>query len=218
MRSLQVNGLQPEPFILDEALAVLRGGGLLAFPTDTFYGLTCDPTNRDALEALFRLKERPESLRLPFIAADALQAAELVSVAGDLAGRLAARFWPGPLSLVLPLSRPDRLASWDWGTTLAIRVPALPVARELARRWGLPIPATSANRSGRTPLRRPEEMEPGLAAGLDLLLDGGTLPGGLPSTLVDPTSSPPRLIRSGAVSREQLASEPGLAALASPDD
>jgi L-threonylcarbamoyladenylate synthase len=214
MQRLSINCRNPESSVIERAVGVLRSGGTVVFPTDTFYGCACDPTSRTALEALFRLKGRPAEQRLPFIAADTTQASALVTISGGLAGILAERFWPGPLSLVLPLARPETLASWSWGVSLAIRVPASPAARELARRFGLPIPATSANHTGGAPSARAGDLDPELAAGLDLLLDGGPLPGGLPSTLLDLTSRPPRLLRSGAVSWELLRALPGLSDLA----
>jgi L-threonylcarbamoyladenylate synthase len=212
-RWLKVDVHRPEPEILDRAAEQIRRGGIVAFPTDTLYGLTCDPRNHGALETLFRLKGRPWSLRIPFIAADVNQAADLVSLDGDLVRQVAGRFWPGPLSLLLPLIRGDRLCPWDWGETLAIRVPALPLARELARRAGLPLPATSSNLSGRPPASSPEKMDPALIAGVDLVLDGGPLEGNLPSTLLDLSSSPPRLLRIGAVSPQILETVPGLAGM-----
>ena len=210
MIHLQVDPLRPDPAHVAEAARVMRGGGIVAFPTDTLYGLTCDPRNRPALQALRRLKGRPPSLRFPFIAADLAQAGALVSLEGDLVPVLTGRFWPGPLSLVLPLARPDRLASWNWGGTLAIRVPSAWVARALAREVGVPIPATSANRSGEDPLSDPAGLFPALSRGIDLLLDAGPLPESLPSTLLDVTVSPPRLLRTGAVTRESLESVPGM--------
>jgi len=206
----------PDPEVIREGARVLREGGILAYPTDTLYGLACDPANRDALEALFRLKGRSSSLKLPFIAADLLQAGGLVSLDEEIVLRLAGRFWPGPLTLVLPLLPGHRLARWDWGKTLAIRVPSCRAARELARELGIPIPATSANLSGGPAVARAEDMEQALLSGLDLLLDGGPLPGGPPSTVLDMTVSPPRLLRCGAIPADSLASVPGVGPLGAP--
>jgi len=209
MLRILVDLARPDPSALERAAGILRRGGIVAFPTDTLYGLCCDPANLKALEVLYLLKERPPSRRLPFIAGDAAQARAIVSLEGETAWRLAERFWPGPLSLVLPLSRPDRLALWPWGNSLAIRVPAVRAARELALMSGLPLPATSANLSGRPPVLDPDLLDPALTKGLDLLLDGGPLPETLPSTILDLTTSPPRILRRGAISREALESVPG---------
>jgi L-threonylcarbamoyladenylate synthase len=204
MQRLQLDLRDPDAGVLREAARILEEGGLVAFPTDTLYGLTCDPTNRHALESLHRLKNRPSSHHLPFLASDVSQACTLVSLDAAPARRLVERFWPGPLTLVLPLSRPDRLARWDWGETMAIRVPACLAARELARAAGRPIPATSANRRGGPDLLDPQRLDAALVESLALLLDGGTLPNSPPSTLLDVISSPPRLLRRGAVSAESL--------------
>ncbi len=214
MQRFRVDPVRPDPSVIIVAARTVRRGGIVAFPTDTLYGLACDPRRPEALEALNRLKGRPPSLRLPFIAADTAQAGDLVSLTGEIVLLLAGRFWPGPLSLVLPLIHGDRLAPWPWGETLALRVPAAPVARALARETGLPIPATSANLSGEPPVSDPAALPRGLSAGIDLLLDGGPLPGTLPSTLLDTTTKPPRLLRIGAISREALESVPGIPPLA----
>jgi L-threonylcarbamoyladenylate synthase len=213
MLSLPVSPIRRDPHALEEALRVLRTGGIIAFPTDTFYALTCDPTRRDALEKLYRLKRRPAAMRVPFVAADSEQAGGLVSLENPVSRLLAQRFWPGPLSLILPLSRPDRLAPWDWGETLAIRVPGAALARDLARKAGVPIPATSANISGAPAASHPAALLPDLVAGIDLLLDGGPLEGKAPSTLLDLTQSPPRILRRGAIPRSLLEALPGLAGL-----
>jgi L-threonylcarbamoyladenylate synthase len=210
MKRLRLDLGHPEAEVLREAARILEQGGILALPTDTLYGLSCDPANRHALECLHRLKNRPASHRLPFLAADVSQVCGLASLDSELARRLVERFWPGPLTLVLPLTRPDRLARWDWGETIAIRVPACPAARELAREARRPIPATSANRHGGAEVFDPDRLEPALIGSLALLLDGGVLPSGPPSTLLDMTSSPPRLLRRGAVPAEALAAALGL--------
>jgi len=213
VRHLRLDLRNPDPLAIREAVRVLKQGGIVAFPTDTLYGLACDPTNRDALDALYRLKGRAPSLRLPFVAAGISQAAGVVRLESEIARRLAGRFWPGPLTLVLPLLPDHPLAPWKWGKTLAVRVPAAPVARELAREAGIPIPATSANLSGDPSVSHPNRLEQALLSRLDLLLDGGPLPGGLPSTVLDVTVSPPRLLRPGAISRQSLSSVPGVGPL-----
>ena len=214
MRRLRVDLENPDPSVIREGALVLNQGGIVAYPTDTVYGLACDPTRRDALEALYRLKEREPSLRLPFIAADILQARTIVSLETEIARRLAERFWPGPLTLVLPILHGHPLGRWDWGENLAIRVPASAPARDLARAAGIPIPATSANLSGEAAAADPDGLDGALLSRLDLLLDGGPLPGGPPSTVLDVTVHPPRLLRAGAISLHSLTSVPGVGPLA----
>jgi len=213
VRRLKVDLEDPDPAVIREGARILKQGGIVAYPTDTLYGLACDPSLPDALEALYRLKKRAPSLRLPFIAADIPQARTVVSLESEIARRLAGRFWPGPLTLVLPLLDGHPLARWDWGTSLAIRVPASAPARDLARGAGIPIPATSANLSGEAAATHPEGLDPVLLSRLDLLLDGGSLPGGPPSTVLDLTVHPPRLLRAGAIASESLGSVPGVGPL-----
>lgn len=205
MQSILVNPDSIRPEHLDRAVSALRAGELVVFPTETVYGLTADPDRADALEALFRRKGRPPSRRLPLVAADLAQAESLVSFEPPLARILAERFWPGPLTLVLPY-RPRRpLAEWDWGSTLAIRVPALELARRLARDMGRPLPATSANRSGEPASGDPAVVRRSLGKGPGLFLDAGVLPPQLPSTILDLTAGPPRILRPGAVPVADLA-------------
>jgi len=201
---MRVGGMRPEPTCLLQALEVLRRGGILAFPTDTLYGLTCDPRNAGALSALYRLKRRSESLRIPFIACDPAQAGQLVSLEGAMAQLLAKNFWPGPLTLVLPLTGRDRLADREWGDSLAIRVPAAPWARALAKAAGVPLPATSANLSGGSPVSDPGRLPEEVAQDIDLLLDAGRLPASLASTILDLTGPAPKLLRDGAVSVDAI--------------
>jgi L-threonylcarbamoyladenylate synthase len=216
VRHLRVDLENPDPAVIREGARILKQGGIVAYPTDTLYGLACDPTRRDALEALHRIKERGPSLRLPFIAADILQARTVASLESEIARRLAERFWPGPLTLVLPLLDGHPLGRWDWGENLAIRVPASAPARDLARAAGVPIPATSANLSGEAAAARPDGLDRVLLSRLDLLLDGGPLPGGPPSTVLDVTVHPPRLLRAGAISLHSLTSVPGVGPLSVP--
>lgn len=193
-----------EPAPLDEAIRVLATGGLLLFPTETLYGLGCNPRDLAALSRLYRLKRRPASRRLPFVASDRRQVEALVRLEGARATLLADRFWPGPLTLVLP-RRPDApLAEWDWGPTLAVRVPGSLIARELARRFGTPLPATSANLSGEIPPADPAAIDAEILQGVDLLLDAGALPPSLPSSVVQPTEDGWRLLRHGAIGEAEL--------------
>ncbi len=205
MRRMRVDLSRPDPADLEKAARALERGELVAFPTETVYGIGCDPRQPGAVEALFRLKGRPAGLRLPFVAADVHQAALLVSIEGEKVRGLMERFWPGPLTLVLPFIGARRLAPLDWGESLAIRVPGALLPRALAAAVGVPLPATSLNRSGQPPVSRADEMPESIRAGLGVLLDGGPLPTSLPSTVLDLTGPLPRMIRPGAVGAEALA-------------
>jgi L-threonylcarbamoyladenylate synthase len=191
----------PDPGLLAQAVEVLRAGDVIAFPTDTLYGLAVDPRRDDAMEKLFELKGRDRGIAAPLIAADVEQA----NAAGELGraeSRLAEAFWPGPLAVVVP-ARPmlSRLAVSDG--TVAVRVPANPIARRLAGAFGFPVTATSANRSGEPPAASAADVVRSLR-GVALLIDGGPAPGGAPSTIVRVTSGGPMLVRAGAVAWDRV--------------
>jgi L-threonylcarbamoyladenylate synthase len=185
------------------AAAVLRRGGLVAYPTETFYGLGALAGDPGALERLARAKLRPEGKPLPLLAADSAQVLEVARLDG-LAARLAARFWPGPLTLVLP-ALPGLDAAVTAGSgTVAVRVPGSELARALARQAGGAIVSTSANLSGEPPPGSAAELSPSLVARIDHVLDGGSTPGGRPSTIVEVVGERVRLVRAGAIPFEKV--------------
>ena len=178
--------------------AILRGGGVVAYPTETFYGLGALARDAAAIERLARAKGRPEGKPLPLVAADVAMVEEVAELAG-LARRLADRFWPGPLTLVLPARSglPDAITG---GTgTVGIRVPGSDIARALCRAAGGPIVSTSANPSGGPPPSEAGALDAALAARLDGILDAGPSPGGLPSTVVSAVGGRLELLRDGAI-------------------
>jgi len=182
-----------------EARKVLRGHGVLALPTETYYALAVNPFDPTALARLYLLKERPaEKPVLVLIAGPEMlfQAARLVPAA---AMPLMEAFWPGPLTVILP-ARPDLPELLTGGTgTIGVRQPRQPVVCRLMAALGLPLTGTSANLSGGKPLTTAAEVAREFGAGVDLVLDTGICPGGLPSSIVDVTVSPPRLVRAGAI-------------------
>jgi L-threonylcarbamoyladenylate synthase len=181
-----------------EAAAALRAGGLVAYPTETYYGLGALARDAAAVERLARVKGRPDGKPLPLLAAD-VAAVEAVAVLDADARRVAAALWPGPLTLVLPV-RPGLPAPVTAGTgTVGIRVPGSALARRLAAEAGGALVSTSANLAGAPPPRRPADLDPALRARLDLVLDGGEAPGGLPSTVAVVAGGTARLVREGAV-------------------
>jgi L-threonylcarbamoyladenylate synthase len=199
MRVLTVDSLEPAPEVLRQAAEALADGLIVAFPTDTLYGLAVDPSNAHAVERLYAIKDRGFDQPLPLIAADQAQVAAQVGSLTPLAGRLAAEFWPGPLTLVLHAhSSLDARVHASTGH-VAVRVPAHAMARRLAYVAGHPITATSANISGERPATTAAEVSHALASRIDLLLDGGPTVGGLPSTIVDLTGVTPTLVRAGVV-------------------
>jgi L-threonylcarbamoyladenylate synthase len=184
-----------------EARPVIGAGGIIAFPTETFYGLGADPSREDAVAAIFAAKGRAAGEALPLIAVDAPAARTLAAVWSDTAERLAAACWPGPLTLVVPVRAGAVVAGVTAGRdTIAVRVPGHPLARALAGAapHGV-LTATSANRSGSPALSTADAVAAALGAGVALIIDGGPSPGGLASTIVDVTEARPRLIRAGPV-------------------
>jgi L-threonylcarbamoyladenylate synthase len=187
---------------LSEAADMLRDGLVVAFPTDTFYGLAVDPRNAGAVRRLYALKHRAETAALILIAADAAQA-ELAGSFSDVARRLAQRWWPGPLTIVTD-AKPAIVAEALGGRrTVGVRVPDRAIARELARRLGFSVTATSANRSGEPPASRAEDVIAMLPE-LDAVIDEGATPGGAPSTIVDAAADGVRLVREGAVAWDRV--------------
>jgi L-threonylcarbamoyladenylate synthase len=188
---------------IEAVAAVLRRGGVVAYPTETFYGLGAVAADAAAVERLARAKGRPDGKPLPLLAAD-LAAVEAVAVLDADARRVAARLWPGPLTLVLP-ARPGLPAAVTAGTgTVGVRIPGSDVARRLARAAGCAIVSTSANPSGGPPPVRAEALDPALRARLDAVLDAGPVPGGLPSTLAVIEGGRARLLRIGPVTLEDV--------------
>ena len=185
------------------AADILLEGGIVAYPTDTLYGLAVDPLQDAAVARLYEAKGRDAGIGIPLIASSLSQARKFgVFSRPDMV--LARAFWPGPLTLVLR-SR-DRLSKRisSGGRTIAIRVPAHPVATSLADRLGSCITATSANRSGQPAAASADEVAATLSSAIDLLLDGGPAPGGPPSTIVEVGKDGPRLVRAGSIAWERV--------------
>jgi len=204
MRRVFVDPGAPQLDAIQEAAKWIRHGGVVALPTDTLYGLACDPFRADAVARLFTVKGRAAGQALPLVAADVAQVAAHLGTMPPLAARLADRFWPGPLTLII--TAPVTLVRDVTGGTgtVAVRVPAHDVARAIAAACGRPITATSANVSGEPATSDPDEVERTLGDRIDLLIDAGATRGGAPSTIVDATTSEPRLVRAGAVSWDEL--------------
>ncbi|MSO80224.1 MAG: threonylcarbamoyl-AMP synthase [Alphaproteobacteria bacterium] len=195
-----------DPDAIEAATAVLREGGLVAFPTETVYGLGADATNERAVAAIFLAKDRPRFNPLIAHYATADGPGRDVVLDGR-ARRLAAAFWPGPLTLVLPRRADTRLAELASAglASAAVRVPAHPVARALIAAAGVPLAAPSANRSGEPSPTLAEHVAASLGERVGLILDGGACAVGLESTVVDLTGPFPAILRHGAVTAEDVA-------------
>ena len=187
---------------IERAAALIRRGLVVAYPTDTLYGLAVDPRDRDAVRRLFALKGRPETSALTLIAADFAQAGAAMHMS-PLAHRLAMRWWPGPLTIVdaaAPGLAPEALAG---GLTVGVRVPASSTATALAAAAGFCVTATSANRSGASAASTAEQVAAALPD-VDAILDADAAPGGPPSTIVHAAGDRPILIRDGAIAWDRV--------------
>ena len=187
------------------AAETLRAGGVLAYPTETFYGLGALASDRAAVARLAAAKLRPDGKPLPLLAADLSQVAQVVARLEPAAQRLADALWPGPLTLVLPAAAglaPEITAGTG---TVAIRVPGSEVARRLARLAGGAIVSTSANVSGEPPPVAAYDLSPVLLGRIDGVLDAGPAPGGLASTIVVLEDGAPRVLREGPISLARIA-------------
>jgi L-threonylcarbamoyladenylate synthase len=202
--SLAVNPHAPETAVIARAAAVLRGGGLVAFPTETVYGLGANALSESAVARIFVAKGRPATNPLIVHVPDMSAAIPLVRDFPTMAQQLALRFWPGPLTLVLPKSDRVPAVVTAGGPTVALRVPGHPVALALLRACGLPLAAPSANPSSMLSPTSAEHVRRGLDGKIDLILDAGPTSGGLESTVLDLTVTPPRLLRPGLLTPAQL--------------
>jgi L-threonylcarbamoyladenylate synthase len=198
-RVLRVDRERPATDDLAAAARVLAAGGLVAFPTETFYGLGASALDPAAVARVFQAKGRPGDKPLLVLVATLAMARALAREWPAAAARLADRHWPGPLTLVVA-ARADLPAALTAGTgTVGVRLPGHPVARALVRAAGVPLTAPSANRHGAPPPRTAAEVVAGLGGAVDLVLDAGPTAGGAPSTVLDVTGDRPRVLRPGAV-------------------
>ena len=189
---------------VEKGLSILKQGGIVAYPTDTVYGLGACAGLPGAIERVYKVKERPLNMPLPLLLADVSQITEVAEPVPPIAWVLIHSFLPGALTLVLSKSAsvPDIVSGG--GTTIAIRIPAHLVPVALVEGLGAPIVGTSANLSGRPSPLTAEEVYSQLGDKIDLVIDGGRCPGGKESTIIDVTGVKPVILREGAISREEL--------------
>ncbi len=185
---------------LNSALSALRRGEVIAVATDTVYGLACDPTDAKAVDRVYEIKQRPAGLELTVLAGDRGDLEALLRW-NATARRLAGAFWPGPLSLVLPVGD-QRLAVPRQGSTLSVRVPDHALLRELLRRSG-PLASTSANRHGAAPATTAQGLRREFGAEIGAVLAAGR-PRGIASTIIDCSVTPPRVLRDGPIDSRRL--------------
>ena len=189
---------------VEEGISVLKQGGIVAFPTDTVYGLGAWASNQQAVERVYRVKERPQNIALPLLLAHTLQISEVAEPVPQIAWLLAHNFLPGALTLVLHKSNsvPDIVTAG--GITVAIRIPAHPIPVALVEGLGAPIIGTSANLSGKPSALTADDVYSQFGDKIDLVIDGGRCPGGRESTIVDVTKETPVVLREGAIALREL--------------
>ena len=189
---------------IQQALEILQNGGILAFPTDTVYGLGALAFDNAAIESIYIAKDRRIEKAIPILIGDLSDLDKVAEDIPNMALRFAARFWPGPLTCIVPKKQTLPLAV-SATSTVAVRIPNHPDALALLRAAG-PMAVTSANISGQPSPSTADEVYTQLNGRIPLILDGGKTPGGVPSTLVDCTGSQPIILREGPISLEELLS------------
>ena len=184
------------------ALEILLSGGLVAFPTDTVYGVGCLAFNGPAIESIYAAKDRPMEKAIPVLLGDSTDLSQVAEEIPLFAMRLIARFWPGPLTVLIPKKStlPESISATS---TVGVRVPDHDVARALLRLAG-PMAVTSANISGQPSPKNAVEVFVQLSGRIAMIIDGGVTRGGIPSTLVDCTGEEIQVLREGPISKEQL--------------
>ena len=189
---------------IDKAAEIVRKGGVVAFPTDTVYGLGASPFIAEAVKRIYKIKQRPANLPLPVLLADESQVDTIAAGIPEMARSLMKAFWPGGLTLVLSRAHSFPGGAAAGGDTVAVRVPDYEITRLLIRKAGVPVIGTSANISSRPSALEAGEVSRQLGDVIDMIIDGGRCPGGIESTVVDLTGGSPVIVREGAVSADKI--------------
>jgi len=203
-RIIRVDPLHPQPELLAKAADLIHRGGVIAFPTETYYGLGANALDRQAIERIYTIKGRDRTKPILILVEARGRINTFVKPFHPMVERLMETFWPGPLTMLFQAD--DRLPiELTAGTgKIGIRVPSHPVAKALLSAVGVPLTGTSANRTDGPPPQTAEEVQNSIGRELDLILDGGSTPGKEPSTVLDCTVSPFRIVRQGVISRGAL--------------
>jgi len=192
---IRVNSSRPEPARIKKAASVLKRGGLVAFPTETVYGLGANLLDKKAVEKVYEIKKRPRKKPLTVHIADTAAVKKMAGRIPPMAGRLMEKYWPGPLTIILKDRR---------GKKIGFRMPDNKVAFLLIKGAGVPVVAPSANISGNKPPVSAKEVLRGLGGEVDVVIDGGRTRIGVESTVVDMTGRMPRILREGAISKTEI--------------
>jgi len=200
----KINSRNPEPEVIAEAGAIIKGGGVVVFPTRCLYGLGADALDPDAVEKIIKIKQRPIDNPILVLIHSRRQLDSLVAHISPAAAAIMEAFWPGRVTLVFEAC--DILSDTLTARTgkIGVRLAGHPVAAALVRQVGSPVTGTSANLSGRPGCRRVQDLDAPVAKQVDLVLNAGMLKGGAGSTIVDVTIDPPRILREGQVTVDEL--------------
>ncbi len=201
---LKINPAHPEIDLITRAARVLQQNGVIGYPTETVYGIGSNIFSEVAVERIYKLKHRDPSKAMIVIAADVIQISDLVDEIPPSAEILMDNFWPGPLTIVFYASEELSKSAFRKSKTIAIRIPDCAICLALIKTCGFPLVSTSANRSGEPPATTAEEVERLFGPHLDLIIDGGQTPTCTPSTVIDVTRTPARIIREGAISKLEI--------------
>lgn len=203
-RILEIDPSAANPREVAEMAAVLLADGVMAYPTETFYGLGAAGLSAPAVASIYRLKKRDAGKSLSLIVSDMDMVRELAGELSPAFQALAQEFWPGPLTLVVKAAATLPHFLTGPGGTVAVRIPPVTWIRDLVEEISQPLTATSANLSGHGDLSEPADVAAGFDGRIELIVDGGRTPGGAPSTIVDVTGNSPRVLREGQISSAKI--------------
>ena len=205
-RTIQINPEKPQDHFIDQAVRVIKSGGVVAFPTRSLYGLGADALNPEAVRHIFKIKNRSLDKPILVLIKDRNSISEIANDIPPAAVRIMDAFWPGNVTIVLEAT-PDLPEALTAGTgKIGVRLPQHPVAFALVKAFDGPITGTSANISGERGCSRVSDLDNGVTSKLDLILDAGTLKEGKGSTIVDVTVYPPEVVREGEISAAEISS------------
>lgn len=206
MQIIKIDQSDPDPIVVSEIAGLLKSGAVIAFPTDTYYGLGADINNDAAIRRVFDIKGRSYDRPVLILISDREDLTPLISTRDVpvFADRLMDKFWPGPLTIVFHASEGMSEVLTGSAGKIGVRLPAHPFCRSLVRELGRPLTATSANISGKPSLCRPSDVRDAIGDRIDALVDGGMTHGGAVSTVIDATGAELVIIREGIISEGQL--------------
>jgi len=201
---LKIDPVKPQEALVGRAVRVLKNGGVIGYPTETVYGIGCNFFHQEAVDRIYAMKKRRHDKAFILIVADPLQVRDVVAEIPESAERLMENFWPGPLTIIFKSAPHLQRSEFRRSKTIAVRIPDCRICLALLKGCGFPIVSTSANLNQQTPADTAGEVLALFDKKLDLIIDGGRTPGTIPSTIVDVTKTPVKIIRQGAVSKLEI--------------